>query len=612
MRSIMLVVCVAGLATVTARAQSRVGFDIERYEPTPAGQWSFMVDHPWYSRSLRFAAAGVTFDYSHDPLVFGMRDAAGNVTKTDEVVRHQLALHIDLAVSFIDRISVAASLPIVLLERGQAANGVAPLSDAAVGDPRVGVMVRLFGQPLASAISMHLGADVWIPVGAAPRHAGDTYVRVEPKLVLGGLSHHVLWSFVFGFLYRRDAAIGSLVLGAGDVVGSELRFGAALAYADVVRRFAIGPELTASTVATGSFSFQRGTSSLELLLGLHYNIARVIELGLAGGLGLLNEPGSPDARAILRLAYSPMRPEAQKPAPPSDRDGDGIPDVSDACPDERGLPSADPRRNGCPRRDRDHDGIYDDDDRCPDEPKGAHPDPDRPGCPLKDSDGDGVFDIQDECVDTPAGPHPSAVHKGCPDTDKDGDGVFDAVDQCPEVPAGLHPDPAKPGCPLPDRDGDSVPDNVDACPDTPGAPSPDPKKNGCPGLVEVKGGQVVIMKPVFFATDKDVILAQSYPVLLAVADALAAQTQIKRLSIEGHTDDRGKAEHNLDLSQRRADSVMRFLVEHGVAVERLEAHGFGQTQPIANNRTRAGRAANRRVEFKIVSGDGVAPPPKVP
>jgi outer membrane protein OmpA-like peptidoglycan-associated protein len=243
---------------------------------------------------------------------------------------------------------------------------------------------------------------------------------------------------------------------------------------------------------------------------------------------------------------------------------------------------------------------------------GAHPDPDRRGCPLKDTDGDGIFDNQDECVDTPAGPHPSKVHIGCPDTDKDGDGVFDSVDQCPDVPAGLHPDPDKPGCPLPDRDADSVPDNVDACPDTPGAPSPDPKKNGCPGLVEVKGGQVVIMKPVFFATDKDVILPKSYPVLLAVADALAAQEQIKRLSIEGHTDDRGKPEHNLDLSDRRAKSVMRFLVEHGVAAERLEAHGYGQTQPIANNRTANGRAANRRVEFKIIAGPGGNAPGEAP
>jgi OOP family OmpA-OmpF porin len=598
-----LVLALALVTSGSARAQSHAGFTLERYEPTAAGQWSFMVDHPWYSRSLQFAAAGITLDYSHDPLVFGPRDSSGNVSPSTDVVQHQLALHVDVAVSFLDRISVTFSLPIVLFEAGHATDGVAPLTGAASGDPRLGLMIRLFGQPLDGAISLHVGADVWIPIGAENNHAGDSNARVEPKLVLGGLSHHLLWSFLAGYQYRRDAAIGTLAAGAGNVVGSELKFGAALSYADVKRRFAIGPEVLASTVVTGKQSLERATTSMELLLGAHYNIVRQIELGLAGGLGLLSEPGTPDARVIFRFAYAPMRPEAKKPAPPSDRDGDGIFDKDDACPDERGVASDDPSRNGCPPpSDRDHDGVLDPVDLCPDVPAGAHPDPDRAGCPLSDKDGDGVFDKDDACPDVPAGAHPSATRRGCPDTDKDGDGVFDSVDQCVDVPAGPQPDPDRPGCPLPDRDGDGVPDAVDACPDKPGAPSTDPKKNGCPGLVEVKNGQMVILKPVFFATDADKILPESFPVLKAVADALTAQTSIKRLSIEGHTDDRGKAEHNLDLSERRAQSVLRFLVENGVAAERLEARGFGQTKPITSNKTKAGRATNRRVEFKIVEG----------
>jgi OmpA-OmpF porin, OOP family len=603
----VLALLLLALSAATARAQSHTGFTLERYEPTPAGQWSFMVDHPWYSRSLQFAAAGVTLDYSHDPLVFGRRDSSGNlVSPTTDVVQHQLALHVDLAVSFLDRISITFSLPIVLFESGHATDGVAPLSGAASGDPRLGLMIRLFGQPMSGAASLHIGADVWIPIGAENNHAGDSTVRVEPKLVLGGLSHHLLWSFLAAYQYRRDAAIGTLAAGAGNVIGSELKFGAGLSYADVRRRFAIGPEFLASTVATGKQSFEKGTSSMELLLGAHYNIVRQIELGLAGGLGLLSEPGTPDARVIFRFAYAPMRPEAVKASPPSDRDGDGIPDAYDACPDERGLASDDPRKNGCPPpADRDHDGVVDPLDLCPDVPAGAHPDADRPGCPLSDKDGDGVFDKDDVCPETPAGPHPSPTRLGCPDTDKDGDGVFDSVDQCVDVPAGSQPDPTRPGCPLPDRDGDGVPDVTDACPDKPGAPSIDPKKNGCPGLVEVKNGQVVILKPVFFATDADKILPESFPVLTAVADALQAQTTIKRISVEGHTDDRGKPEHNLDLSDRRAKSVMRFLVEHGVAAERIEAHGFGSEKPITSNKTKAGRATNRRVEFRIV--DGPAP-----
>ncbi|MDB4970886.1 MAG: outer membrane protein, partial [Myxococcales bacterium] len=224
--------------------------------------------------------------------------------------------------------------------------------------------------------------------------------------------------------------------------------------------------------------------------------------------------------------------------------------------------------------------------------------------PEKDSDGDGIVDSADLCPTVAAGPHPDAKRAGCADVDTDGDGTFDSADLCPADPAGLHPDPAKAGCPQPDRDNDQIADDQDACPDQPGAPDVDPKKNGCPGLVQIKGGKLVIMEPVFFATNKDVILSRSFPVLQAVANALTAQPEIKHVSVDGHTDAQGRPEKNLDLSTRRAASVRRWLVDHGVAEERLESHGFGQTQPIASNRTATGRAANRRVEFRIVE----APP----
>ena len=254
--------------------------------------------------------------------------------------------------------------------------------------------------------------------------------------------------------------------------------------------------------------------------------------------------------------------------------------------------------------DRDNDGVPDSEDLCPDVPQGPHPNPTRRGCPDGDRDKDGVLDSVDQCPDTPAGDHPNPKRPGCPDKDTDGDGVYDSVDLCPTVPAGLHPDPDKPGCPLPDRDGDGIPDNVDACPDKPGAPNPDPKKNGCPGLVEIKNGKIVILKPVFFQTNKDKILKKSYPVLQAVANALLEETNIKRLSIEGHTDSVGTAAKNLDLSERRAKSVMTWLLAHGIDADRLEAHGYGLTRPIADNKTSAGRAVNRRVEFRIVGPEG--------
>jgi len=220
--------------------------------------------------------------------------------------------------------------------------------------------------------------------------------------------------------------------------------------------------------------------------------------------------------------------------------------------------------------------------------------------PVADRDHDGVDDLHDACPDLAAGPKPNPDQAGCPDGDFDKDGVVDHEDQCPAEAAGLHPDPAKKGCPLADRDGDSVPDVDDHCPDKAGSPNPDPKRNGCPGLTKVEGGKIQIKTPVFFASSKDTILPRSFPVLSAVADALRATPNIKRLDVQGHTDSQGKAEGNLDLSRRRAESVRSWLAGHGVEAERLESHGFGGERPVATNKTSTGRAANRRVEFVIV------------
>ncbi len=571
-RSVGLLSFVASLLLAPAALAQNRGFTLERFEPTPAGQWTFAVDHPWYSRSLNFYAAGVTFDYSHDPLVFGV-SSGGNLVQTRAAIANQLALHVDFAASFLDRFAATFSLPVILYENGSTIAGVGPKSGS-VGDPRVGFMVRAWGRPLEDVFSVSAGVDLWIPVGQNDRHSGDDSVRVEPKVVLSGIAlKHIFWSGLVGFQYRPNASIGNLPSGSGNTVGSELRLGAALGYIDLERRFSVGPELVFATVATGPAAFTHDGTSLELLAGAHYNIIHRIDVGLAAGLGILQEPGTPDARVIARIAYSPMRPEPKR------------------------APAPEPVRVS----DRDEDGIDDAHDLCPDVARGPHPDPDRRGCPLTDRDGDGIYDKDDACPEVAAGPHPMSDKSGCPDRDSDGDGVFDSADQCVDTPAGLHPDPNKPGCPLPDRDGDSIVDADDACPDKPGAPSADPQKNGCPGLIEIKNGQIVILKPVYFASDKDVILAESFPVLSAVASALSAETGIKRLSIEGHTDASGKPDHNLQLSERRAESVKRFLIEKGVSADRLEAHGFGQTRPIGPNRTPAERATNRRVEFHIVT-----------
>src|SRR5712691_8619559 len=180
-------------------------------------------------------------------------------------------------------------------------------------------------------------------------------------------------------------------------------------------------------------------------------------------------------------------------------------------------------------------------------------------------------------------------------TDSDGDGVPDVEDYCPEVPgpASNH------GCPLSgDRDRDGVADKDDRCPDEPG-----PKENfGCPRkqtLIVVRKDRIELKQQIHFATSKAVILKDSYRVLRQVARALKDAPGVT-VRVEGHTDNVGSRGRNLKLSQRRADAVKEFLVRQGVLRSRIVSEGFGPTRPIAPNTNRAGRAANRRVEFRIV------------
>src|SRR5262249_10208894 len=141
----------------------------------------------------------------------------------------------------------------------------------------------------------------------------------------------------------------------------------------------------------------------------------------------------------------------------------------------------------------------------------------------------------------------------------------------------------------------------DACPDQPGVPDPDPAKNGCPTkLVEIRGDQIIIKEQIFFSFDRDNIKPQSFPLMQEVANTILRSPQIKKVRIEGHTDHIGGPESTLALSNRRARSVQRWLVEHKVEAGRLESIGYGKTRPLAPGSAKADMAKNRRVEFYIV------------
>lgn len=599
------VACAAGLATLisaqSADAQSVNGWALDRYEPTPAGDVFFMSEHPWYSSTRRFAV-GLFGDYAANPLVLRQTFADGSTART-RVVSDMLVGHLSGAVSFADRVGITLALPVSLYQDGSssqtATTTLGPASGLGLGDIQIGARVRLFNQSDRDPVSLHLGATLYFPTGKRDHNTGDENFRFEPRAVLAGRASILRWSFTTSFMVRPG--LDAVNIG----VGNELRFSGALGFTFLNDRFTVGPEAYVATAIrdlpggrTGNAAFTDAHWGGEVILGAHYLIADTVLVGLGGGFGMARGYGVPAGRALFSVAYAPVTREPD--LGPSDRDGDQVLDPDDLCPDTPAGANPDPARRGCPLNDTDGDLVLDPDDLCVTVPAGDHPDPERRGCPTPDSDNDLVLDPQDQCVTTPQGPHPDPERPGCPDGDLDHDTYLDHADRCPDVSAGAHPDPARPGCPQPDGDHDLVPDGDDRCPTVPGAPSSDATQNGCPVHgVSVGSGHIHILEPVFFDTDLDVIKARSFPVLEAVADVLRSTPYIRRVRIEGHTDDRASREHNLDLSQRRAASVMRWLSEHGVEASRLEAQGFGPDRPVVSNQTREGRARNRRVEFII-------------
>ena len=231
-----------------------------------------------------------------------------------------------------------------------------------------------------------------------------------------------------------------------------------------------------------------------------------------------------------------------------DTDGDGVPDATDKCPTVAGLASM----NGCP-----------------------------------DTDGDGITDADDKCA-TVAG---LAKYQGCPIPDTDGDGINDEDDKCITV-KGLA---RYQGCPIPDTDGDGVNDEEDKCKDVKGTAA----NQGCPEISKAVVDKInYAAKNVFFETGSFKLLPKSNAALNEVV-ALLKSDESLMIDVSGHTDSKGDEAKNQLLSENRAKSVKDYLVSKGIAESRLQSAGYGQTKPVADNNTAAGRAQNRRTELGV-------------
>src|SRR6185436_9726526 len=274
-------------------------------------------------------------------------------------------------------------------------------------------------------------------------------------------------------------------------VGSELPFGLGIAYALAPQRFDLVGEVFGAIPVGAHQSYQ----PLEALAGIKLYLARNSYLTLGAGRGLIaGQGGNPDLRAFIGIVFEPSI---------GDRDGDGIKDDLDRCPDQPEDFDGFQDEDGCPEPDNDNDGILDKDDRCPNEPEDRDGDQDEDGCPEGsegDRDGDGIPDKIDKCPDQPEDKDGFQDKDGCPDPDNDKDGILDKVDLCPNDAEDKDGFEDKDGCPDPDNDKDQIPDVIDKCPNEPETYNGYQDEDGCPdkGNVIIEGDKLVILKKIKF------------------------------------------------------------------------------------------------------------------
>ncbi len=573
-------------------AQQR-GFAIDRFEPSERGSDWFAGESLDLRGNMR-PAVGVVVDYANRPLA--VYDASGSV-KTS-VVRDQLLLHAGGSLVLGDRVRVALNLPVAAYQSGTdgVSRGVtyaAPVSPA-LGDLRLGADLRLLGE-YGEPLTVAAGVQVLLPTGNRDAYTSDGTVRVVPRLLAAGEIGQFVYAARVSFDYR--SLNGAF---AGSSLGSQMLFGAS-AGARLGGTFVVGPEVYGATVVGGDDPpFKVRNTPVELLFSGHATFASDWRVGAGAGPGLTRGYGEPALRVLASLEWAPG-------APPKDADQDGVPDGEDACPTTRGIRTNDPKTNGCPPpppSDRDHDGVADTADACPDVPGVLTGDPKTNGCPP-DRDKDGILDAADACPDVPGVATDDPKTNGCP-SDRDKDSVYDTDDACPDVAGVKTADPKTNGCPG-DRDKDGIADNVDACPDEPGKADPDPKKNGCP-LAFVQARQIVITQQVKFRFDSADLDPAGDPILEAVLALLKDHPELKKVRVEGHTDNKGTVDYNKRLSGARAASVVTWLKKHGVAAARLTSEGVGFARPLVQGDSEDAGRANRRVEFHIVDGpDAVTP-----
>lgn len=553
---------VALLAPKLARAQvaERMDFPAERFHLSSDRGGIFGVEGPLAGNEGSLDV-GLWVGDADDPMVVYKDTGTGQV-RTGSLVRSRVGSELAVRYAIKSWLAVGVEIPFVAYQTRDSmvtgVSGMLPSIGAGLGDVRLTPKLVLRQDP---SFAVSIVPEFTFPSGQTEDYHGERTVAFAPTLVLGTQQGVLRVAANLGYLVRRMSQSTSIQ------VDDELfaRVGAAVRATDALELAVTG---SFATAAAAPFD-RTAATHVEFIGGPVVNLPSRWQLFGGMGVGVVDGYGTPDWRALLGLRFGALAgAEQEKKAP---------------------MPV-----------DTDHDGIMDSEDKCPNEPEDKDSFEDDDGCPDPDNDKDGIPDVSDKCPMEPETANGFEDSDGCPDAiaDSDGDGILDNVDKCPQQAEDKDGFEDDDGCPDPDNDKDGVPDVEDNCPNEPGSV----QNHGCKDkqLVVIQNGKIDLLDVVYFEVNKDIILTKSYPLLDDVAKVIAMHPEISKIEVQGHTDSQGNDSYNMDLSQRRANQVRSYLVQKGIPADRLEAKGYGETQPIADNNTVKGRAANRRVVFKLV------------
>jgi outer membrane protein OmpA-like peptidoglycan-associated protein len=558
----LVVAVVSFAAASSAHAQPDIDTQAQQFEPGPAAADVFGVLSPTLASGGAWGF-GAMLNYASEPITLQSSVFGEQLS----LIEQQTQLDLSGWYGVGGRFEVGVVVPVVARQTfGGDALSVVSATDAAtsgLGDIRFVGRTRFVD---SGGIQLGLATMLMLPTGD------------ESSFLSSGLSVEPRLSFEYstpGRSPRILANAGLRIQSNGDAMGSELND--QLSYgAGFVLPFELGAQPVAGTATlVGRVGLGEDGSRhhpLELLLGVRYEGIDDLAIMAGGGPGLSDSFGTPSYRLFVGVQYAPSSGpsrvgRAGASCATGPEDFDDFEDFDD-----------------CADIDNDRDGVHDVDDVCPNEPELVNGIDDEDGCPEDPSS------ILSAGGDSSGSRLPPLVFAG----DEDADGITDDEDDCPKAPEDRDQFEDFDGCPDPDNDGDGVADADDACPlraSTVG------RADGCP---EAR----FVLRQVEFEPSRARLRASSYEVLDDLATQLAARPRLTRLRVEGYTDSSGSDRVNERVSLKRAEAVMNYLIEKGVSATRLEAKGFGEANPVADNGTKAGRAKNRRVELRILEIDG--------